>query len=115
MWDLIFKIFSIMIILFITHSYNYFINFNAKITKHMKIKLHWQILIAMLLGVFYGIYLTPYSNYVSWIGDLFIRLLKMIIIPLIITSMISGITNIGSAKNFKRLGIKTFGYYILQV
>ena len=50
---------------------------------------------------------------ISWMGDIFLRLLKMLIIPLILSSLISGITNIGSGVNLGRLGLKTFGYYIM--
>ncbi len=50
---------------------------------------------------------------VSWMGDLFLRALKMLIIPLILSSLITGITNIGSASNLGRLGLKTFGYYVM--
>ncbi len=45
-------------------------------------------------------------------GDLFLKGLKMIIIPLILSSIISGVANIGDAENLGRLGAKTFGYYI---
>ncbi|MBI9035156.1 MAG: dicarboxylate/amino acid:cation symporter [Bacteroidales bacterium] len=50
---------------------------------------------------------------VSWMGDIFLRALKMLIIPLILSSLISGITNIGSGSNLGRLGLKTFSYYIM--
>lgn len=50
---------------------------------------------------------------VSWMGDIFLRALKMLIIPLILSSLISGITNIGSGANLGRMGLKTFGYYIM--
>ncbi len=55
---------------------------------------------------------NPPISYVSWMGDLFLRALKMIIIPLILTSIISGIANIGSAGNLGRLGLKTMLYYL---
>jgi proton glutamate symport protein len=77
-----------------------------------KFKLHWQILIALILAIIYGSLFKERINYVSWLGDLFIRALKMIVIPLIITSLITGITNVGSSKNLGRLGIKTLVYYI---
>ena len=51
-------------------------------------------------------------NAVSWMGELFLRALKMIIIPLILSSLITGITSIGSGTNLGRLGLKTFAYYI---
>lgn len=77
-----------------------------------KIKLHWQILIALIIAVIYGLFLTDYAYLVTWMGDLFLRALRMIIIPLILTSIVSGVTSIGDAQNLGRLGIKTFTYYI---
>lgn len=80
--------------------------------KKIKLKLHWQILIGLVLGVSYGIFLSEHVAYVSWMGDVFLRLLQMVIIPLILSSIISGVANIGSAENLSRLGIKTIGYYL---
>lgn len=77
-----------------------------------KLALHWQILIAFILAVIFGIFLKNQVNYVSWMGDIFLRMLKMIVIPLILSSIISGIANIGSEGNFGRLGLKTFAYYL---
>ncbi len=57
-------------------------------------------------------YHNPAINGVSWMGDIFLKLLKMLIIPLILSSLISGITNIGSGSNLGRLGFKTISYYI---
>lgn len=78
-----------------------------------RIQLHWQILIALVLAVLYGIYLPDHVSWVAWMGDIFLRALKMVIVPLILSSIISGITNIGNAENLGRLGIKTLGYYIM--
>lgn len=50
---------------------------------------------------------------ISWMGDLFLRALKMLIIPLILSSIISGVSNIGSADNLGRLGLKTISYYLV--
>lgn len=77
-----------------------------------KIKLHWQILIAFVLAVFYGIFLKDYVPYVSWLGDLCLRALMMVIVPLILSSIISGMTNIGNAENLGRIGLKTMVYYL---
>ena len=79
----------------------------------LKIKLHWQILIAFVAAILFGLFLPEYSNYVRWLGDIFLRALKMIIVPLILTSIVSGVTNIGGAKSLGRLGLKTISYYIL--
>jgi proton glutamate symport protein len=78
----------------------------------LKIKLHWQILIALIIAVLYGLALPDYAYLVTWMGDLFLRALKMIIVPLILTSIISGVTSIGDAQNLGRLGFKTITYYI---
>lgn len=75
--------------------------------------LHWQILTAFILAIFTGIFFPAAVPYVDWMGTVFIRLLKMVIIPLILSSIISGLTNIGSAENLGRLGLKTIAYYML--
>ena len=51
-------------------------------------------------------------DYISWIGVLFMRALKMLIIPLILSSIISGVTNIGNGDSLGRIGLKTITYYI---
>ncbi|NCD41149.1 MAG: dicarboxylate/amino acid:cation symporter [Bacteroidia bacterium] len=74
--------------------------------------LHWQILIALILAVLFGAFFPDQVSYVAWMGDIFLRALKMVIIPLILSSIISGITNIGSAGNLGRIGLKTLLYYL---
>ncbi len=78
----------------------------------LKIKLHWQILIAFILAVLIGLFVPQFAEYVRWSGDLFLRALKMIIVPLVFTSVVSGVTNLGTTKNLGRLGLKTIFYYI---
>ncbi|MCH7495448.1 MAG: cation:dicarboxylase symporter family transporter, partial [Candidatus Marinimicrobia bacterium] len=78
----------------------------------VKLKLHWQILIALFLGVIVGSLFGERIIWISFLGDIFLRLLKMIIVPLIMASIISGVTSIGSAKKLGNLGAKTFIYYI---
>ncbi|NQY73459.1 MAG: dicarboxylate/amino acid:cation symporter [Candidatus Margulisbacteria bacterium] len=84
----------------------------------MKLKLHWQIIIAMGAGLIIGLMSRSYgfdgfvSNQLSIVGDLFLRGLRMVMIPLIITSIISGVTSVGSKENLERMGIRTFIYYM---
>jgi Na+/H+-dicarboxylate symporter len=78
----------------------------------IKLRLHWQILIGLILGVLYGMFFTDYVDYVSWMGEIFLRGLKMVIVPLILSSIITGVANIGSAQNLGRLGFKTLLYYV---
>ncbi len=76
------------------------------------IKLHWQILIALLLAVVAGVVLGEKALLFEPLGTLFLKALKMIIVPLIVTSIVTGVANIGGAESIGRLGLKTFFYYI---
>jgi proton glutamate symport protein len=58
-------------------------------------------------------YYNKAVNAVGWMGVIFLRALKMIIIPLILSSLISGVTNMETSENLGRLGFKTISYYIL--
>jgi Na+/H+-dicarboxylate symporter len=84
----------------------------------MKIALHWQILIALVLGVLFGLaarfggFEYVATDVVAVAGTIFLRALRMIIVPLIVASIVSGVTSIGSAESFGRLSLKTFGYYV---
>ena len=77
----------------------------------MKIKLYWQVLIAMLLGIIFALIFQEKALIAKPLGTIFMRLLKMIIVPLIIFSITAGVINLG--KNIGRVGAKTFGYYLM--
>ncbi len=77
-----------------------------------RLKLHWQILIALFLGILYGIFLTDYVHLIEWMGEVFLRALRMIIIPLVLTSIITGIMQVESGSSLGKLGGKTLAYYI---
>jgi len=86
----------------------------------MKLKLHWQILIALVLAVIAGrlsgtegvvLGIEPYPVY-EFLGALFMNALKMIIVPLIISSIITGISGIGGSEGLGRLGGKTLFFYL---
>ena len=77
----------------------------------MKLALHWQILIAIVLGIVFGIWFYPYIGYVGWMGTLFLRLLNMLVLPLIFCSIISAIGNLPDGEALKRMGFKTIGFY----
>ena len=84
------------------------------------LKLHWQILIALVLAVLIGrltgtdaslFGITFYSIY-EFIGTLFLQALKMLIVPLIMSSIITGIAGVGHSGALGRLGGKTLLYYM---
>jgi Na+/H+-dicarboxylate symporter len=78
-----------------------------------KIKLHWQILIALILAVAFGYFLPNLVEYISWMGVIFLRGLNMVVVPLILSSIISGVASIGGGSNLGRLGAKTLSYYVI--
>ena len=85
----------------------------------LKLKLHWQILIALLLAVLAGSLAGTEGNIAglrfydlfAFIGSLFLNALKMLIVPLVVSSIIVGIAGIGSGSALSRLGGKTLLYY----
>lgn len=76
--------------------------------------LHWQILIMLLLGGLFGYFFPHLTRYTNWMGDIFLRALNMIIVPLIFCSISTGVANVGTAENLGRLGLKTMGYYLFS-
>ncbi len=78
-----------------------------------KIELHWQILVALIAGVLFAIYLQDYVKYIDWIGTIFLSLLKMVIIPLVFSSIVSGVGGIGGTESMGRLGFKTISFYVI--
>ena len=79
----------------------------------MKLKLHWKIFIGMALGALLAFVSPAAAMKVAPLGDIFMRLLKMVIVPLIFTSITAGVAGIGDSRNLGRLGGKTFLYYIV--
>lgn len=81
--------------------------------KKIKISLPIQILIALALGVIFGIFFHEYVKYISWAGDIFIRLLKMIVVPIVVSSMIVGVASIGKTGGLGRIATKTLTFYVV--
>jgi len=84
-----------------------------------KIAFHWQILIGMVIGIVWGliavqagwIHFTTF--YIKPWGTIFINLLKLIAVPLVMVSLISGITNLKDVSKLSRMGVRTIVLYIL--
>ncbi|MFY4775588.1 cation:dicarboxylate symporter family transporter [Metabacillus sp. RGM 3146] len=79
-----------------------------------KIGLAWQILIGLILGItvgaiFYGNPDLP--TYLQPIGDIFLHLIKMIVIPIVISTIIVGVASVGDTKKLGKLGFKTILYF----
>ncbi len=77
-----------------------------------KIPLHFGILLGMAAGVLFGIFFPSYVSWVTPLGSLFIKLLKMIVIPLMFVSIVDGIIRVGSAERLSVIGLKTTAFYL---
>lgn len=84
-----------------------------------KIALHWQIIIGLILGVVWAIsssYLGWSEFTLNWIdpwGKIFINLLKMIAVPIVLFSLIKGVSELADISKLGRLGFKTLGIYVV--
>ncbi|MEZ5013420.1 MAG: dicarboxylate/amino acid:cation symporter [Chitinophagales bacterium] len=83
-----------------------------------KLALHWKILIGLVLGIIWAI-LSSYFKWssftVDWIspfGDIFLKLLKLIAVPLVLFSIIKGISDLKDISRLRRVGIKTIVFYL---
>lgn len=81
-------------------------------------KLHWQIIIGLVLGLLFGIASAAMgwgrftTNWIAPFGTIFINLLKLIAVPLILGSLITGVTSLSDLRKLGRIGGKTLGIYI---
>ncbi len=84
-----------------------------------KLELHWQIMIGMVAGILFGFGMT----YVDWgrefvqdwinpLGTIFVKLLKLIAIPLILASLVKGISDLKDISKFRNIGLRTIIIYI---
>jgi len=86
-----------------------------------KLKLHWQMLIAIVAAVIVGLWSGTESaiwgvslyDIFDFIGTLFLNALKMIIVPLVMSSIIVGVAGLGNNDNLGRLSTKTLSFYML--
>lgn len=82
-------------------------------------KLHWKILIGMVAGILFGYLMTNFSwgpefviNWIKPLGTIFVNLLKLIAVPLILASLIKGISDLKDISKFKLIGGRTIMVYI---
>ena len=85
-----------------------------------KLALHWKILIGMLLGVLFGLLMSFVESgdlivrdYIKPFGTIFINLLKLIAIPLILASLIKGVSDLKDISKLSAMGGRTIGIYLI--
>jgi len=90
-----------------------------------KMALHWQVIIALVLGVIYAVSVVYYADvndtkagvqftadYIAPFGVIFVRVLKLIAVPMVLFSIIAGIGSLKNIKQLGRVGIKTLLIYV---
>lgn len=85
-----------------------------------KMKLHWQILLGMVSGVFFAIAMVQFeggpkivSDWIKPFGNIFINVLKLIAVPLILASLIKGVSDLKDISKLSKMGGRTIGIYII--
>ncbi len=85
----------------------------------MKMKLHWQIIIGLVSGTLFGIFAAwnQWAGFTQdWIapfGTIFVNLLKLIAVPLVFSSLVTGIASLVDISQLSRMGGKTIGIYLI--
>ena len=84
-----------------------------------KLALHWKIIIGMVLGIIFGFIMNTVdggkgfvTDWIAPFGTIFINLLKLIAVPLILASLIKGISDLKDISKIKSMGLRTIGIYI---
>jgi len=84
-----------------------------------KIALHWQIIIGLILGVLFGIVAATNqwgqftADWIAPFGTIFVNLLKLIAVPLIMASLITGVASLADISKLSRMGGKTIAIYLM--
>jgi proton glutamate symport protein len=85
----------------------------------MKLELHWKIIIGLVLGLIFGVLAAANgwggftTNWIAPFGIIFINLLKLIAVPLVLSSLITGVASLSDLKKLSRIGGKTITIYIV--
>lgn len=85
-----------------------------------KLELHWQILIGMITGILFGFAMTQVAwgatfvaDWIQPIGNMFVKLLKLIAIPLILASLVKGVSDLKDISKFRSIGLRTIVIYMI--
>lgn len=80
---------------------------------HYLKSLNVQVFLGILLGISFGILAPTWALEQKLIGDMFVALLKMLVVPLVFASIYTALTGLGSVEKLKNIGLKTIGLYLL--
>ncbi|MCF6349931.1 MAG: dicarboxylate/amino acid:cation symporter [Flavobacteriaceae bacterium] len=81
--------------------------------------LHWQILIGMVSGILFGVLMNNWVggndfmfHWITPLGTIFVKMLKLIAVPLIVASLIKGISDLKDISKFRKMGLRTVLVYV---
>ncbi len=84
-----------------------------------KLALHWKILIGMVFGIVFGLIMLSVkgewfvNDWIEPLGKIFVKMLKLIAVPLILASLVKGISDLKDISKFKAMGLRTIIIYVL--
>ncbi|MES2614254.1 MAG: dicarboxylate/amino acid:cation symporter [Bdellovibrionota bacterium] len=73
------------------------------------------VLLGVIFGVLFGFFFPEFMISIRWIGEVFFNLLKMLVLPLIFSALVSSIASMGGLKKLGSLGVFTMGYILVSV
>ncbi len=73
------------------------------------------VMLGVVLGILFGIFFPEFMISIKWIGEVFFNLLKMLVLPLIFSALVSSIASMGGVKKLGSLGVYTLCYVLLSV
>ena len=85
----------------------------AYLGRNTNLKLWGRVVAALVIGAILGFIFGEVAASSKWIGDLFVRFIKMLVVPLIFTSLVAGVVSMGDPKRLGSIGIKTIALYLL--
>lgn len=71
-----------------------------------------RVFLALVVGLIIGFFWGPGAESIRWVGDLFVRLIQMVVVPLVFVTIVSGIVSMGDPKKLGTLGVKTVAIYM---
>jgi len=86
--------------------------------KLLRLQLHTKVLIGLLVGVIFGVLANQWGfsafvfSYIEPIGSVFIKLIRLVVVPLVFASLLVGTASLNDIRKLGRIGAKTVAYYL---
>lgn len=91
---------------------------NLKKLKVYRLSLGWQIILGLLIGIGLGVIFTDDKGFIKFangLGSTFINMISMIVLPIVFSSLVVGIANMGDIKKLGRIGLKTLILSLIHI